>query len=234
MTFDRAAVPGAVTGAALGVWRGGWGRAAVVIPGPEGSSVRQRSALTIDQVSTHDAGLAMGSTITQCHACGGSTRTRREKRYRYTECGLPNVVIDDVVDVTTCERCGETYTSIPAIDDLHRQIAAAVIRKKGRLAPAEIRFLRKHLGWSGVDFARRSGTKPETVSRWENGRTIMGPQADRLLRVLVAKQTPAMEYPVDLLAQVAADDGPATPVRVELEKGPNGWTFRRGPGLVTA
>jgi putative zinc finger/helix-turn-helix YgiT family protein len=87
-------------------------------------------------------------------------------------------------------RCGETYTSIPAIEGLHRQIAAAVIRKKGRLAPAEIRFLRKWLGWSGVDFAKRTGTKPETVSRWENGRTLMGPQADRLLRVLVAKETP--------------------------------------------
>ncbi len=43
-----------------------------------------------------------------------------------------------------------------------------------------------------------------------------------------------MEYSFDVLAQVAADDGPATPVRVELEKGPKGWKFRRGPALVTA
>jgi putative zinc finger/helix-turn-helix YgiT family protein len=106
------------------------------------------------------------------------------------------------VKVTTCERCGETYTSIPAIEELHRQIAAAVIRKKGRLAPAEIRFLRKWLGWSGVDFAKRTGTKPETVSRWENGKASMSPQADRLLRLLIAKEAPVMEYPVDVLAQV--------------------------------
>jgi len=174
------------------------------------------------------------STMTQCLVCGGSTKTRREKHYRYTECGLPNVIIEDAVRVTTCERCGETYTSLPAIEQLHRQIAAAVIRKRGRLAPAEIRFLRKGLGWSGVDFAKRTGTKPETVSRWENGKALMGPQADRLLRVLVAKETPVMEYSVDVLAQVAADDGPATPVRVELKKGPKGWKFRRGPALVTA
>ena len=174
------------------------------------------------------------STMTQCLVCGGSTKTRREKHYRYTECGLPNVIIEDAVRVTTCERCGETYTSLPAIEQLHRQIAAAVIRKRGRLAPAEIRFLRKGLGWSGVDFAKRTGTKPETVSRWENGKVLMGPQADRLLRVLVAKETPVVEYSVDVLAQVAADDGPATPVRVELKKGPKGWKFRRGPALVTA
>ncbi len=172
--------------------------------------------------------------MTECLACGGSTKVRREKHYRYAECGLPNVVIEDAVKVTICGRCGETYTSIPAIDELHRQIAAAVIRKKGRLAPAEIRFLRKWLGWSGVDFAKRTGTKPETVSRWENGKASMSPQADRLLRLLVAKETPVMEYPVDVLAQVAADDETATPVRVELEKGPKGWKFRRGPALVTA
>jgi hypothetical protein len=60
----------------------------------------------------------------------------------------------------------------------------------------------------------------------------MGPQADRLLRILVARETPVTEYSVDVLAQVAADDGPASPVRVELEKGPSGWSFRRGPALV--
>jgi putative zinc finger/helix-turn-helix YgiT family protein len=172
--------------------------------------------------------------MTQCLACGGPIKTRREKHYRYTECGLPNVVIDDAVKVTTCERCGETYTSIPAIEGLHQQIAAAVIRKKGRLAPAEIRFLRTYLGWSGADIAKRRGTKPETFSRWENGRTLMGPQADRLLRVLVAKETPVMQYSVDVLAQVAADDGPSTPIRVELEQGPKGWRFRRGPAMVPA
>lgn len=172
--------------------------------------------------------------MTRCLACAGPTKMRREKHYRYTECGLPNVVIEDAVKVTTCERCREMYTSIPAIEGLHRQIAAAVIRKKGRLAPPEIRFLRKYLGWSGTDFAKRTGTAPETVSRWENGRALMGPQADRLLRVLVAKETPVMEYSVDVLAHVADDDGPATPVRVELEKGPKGWKFRRGPALVTA
>ena len=170
--------------------------------------------------------------MTQCLACSGPTKTRQEKHYRYAECGLPNVVIEDAVKVTTCERCGETYTSIPAIEELHRQIAAAVIRKKGRLAAAEIRFLRKCLGWSGTNFAKRTGTKPETVSRWENGKALMGPQADRLLRVLVAKETPVVEYSVDVLAQVAADDGSTTPVRVELEKGSKGWKFRRGPALV--
>lgn len=107
--------------------------------------------------------------MTRCLACGGSTKTRREKHYRY-----------------------------------------------------------------GVDFAKRTGTKPETVSRWENGKAVMGPQADRLLRILVARETPVTEYSVDVLAQIAADEGPTAPVRVELRKGRKGWKYRSGPALVAA
>src|SRR5215813_15453270 len=158
---------------------------------------------------------------------------RSIENHRYTESGLSNVVLVDV-EVRRCQNCGEITVSIPRIEELHRTLAMALIRQTGRLAPSEIRFLRKWLGWSGVDFAKRMGTKPETVSRWENGKATMGPQADRLLRLFIAKETPVLEYPVDVLAQVAADKGPSTPVRVELAKGPKGWRFRRGPSLIPA
>lgn len=162
-------------------------------------------------------------------------KTKREKSYRYAECGLPNVTIENAVDVATCAKCGETYTGIPAIEGLHRALAAGLIRKKRRLAPAEIKFLRKSLGWSGVDFAKRMGATPETVSRWENGKVPMGAQADRLLRLLVAREAPITEYSVDVLTQLAADGGgTATPAHLELTKGVHGWRFVPGPGLVAA
>src|SRR6266849_10082587 len=128
--------------------------------------------------------------MTKCPQCGGVTKTRREPAYRYAESGLSNVVLIKAVTTTSCSKCGEVYTGFRAIERLHKAIATALIRKKGRLAPEEIRFLRKSLGWSGVDFARRMGTTKETVSRWESGKLPMGPQADRLLRMLVAKSTP--------------------------------------------
>lgn len=171
--------------------------------------------------------------MTKCVECGGPVKTRREKHYRYVECGLPNVIVDGI-EVSECPRCGETYTGIPAVEGLHRTIAAAVIYKKGRLAPEEIKFLRKSLGWSGVDFAKRMGTTPETVSRWENRKAPMGPAADRLLRLLVAKETPVTEYAVDVLAQLAGDDRPPKPARLRVARGPKGWRFRPGPALVEA
>ena len=172
--------------------------------------------------------------MTRCANCGGPVKTRREKSYRYAESGLPDMVLVDAATITTCEQCGETYIGIQAVGELHRQIARALLLKKGRLAGEEIRFLRKSLGWSGVDFAKKMGAQPETVSRWENNRTPMGPQADRLLRLLVATSTPIMDYSVDVLEQIAADDGPDKPVRVELEQRPKGWTFRSNPALVSA
>ena len=169
--------------------------------------------------------------MTRCAECGGPVKTRREKHYRYAECGLPNVIVDGI-EVSECQRCGETYTGIPAIEGLHRAIAAAVIYKKGRLAPEEIKFLRKSLGWSGVDFAKRMGTTPETVSRWENRKAPMGSAADRLLRLLVAKETPVTEYHVDVLAQLAGAERPTKPARLKMARGPKGWKFQPGPALV--
>lgn len=60
----------------------------------------------------------------------------------------------------------------------------------------------------------------------------MGAQADRLLRLLVASKAAITEYSVDVLAEIAADDAPATPARVELTKGARGWQFMPGPALV--
>ena len=169
--------------------------------------------------------------MTKCVECGGPVKTRKERQYRYTECGLTNVIVDGI-EITECQRCAETYTGIPAIEGLHRAIATAVIYKKGRLASEEIKFLRKSLGWSGVDFAQRMGTSAETVSRWEHGRAPMGPASDRLLRLLVARETPVTDYSVDVLAQVAADQRPAKPVRLQVARGPKGWKYRPGPALV--
>jgi putative zinc finger/helix-turn-helix YgiT family protein len=139
----------------------------------------------------------------RCLVCGTPMDTRREN-YQYTASGLPHVTLEQV-EVSRCPHCGETEVAIPRIEALHRAIATALVRKRARLAPEEIRFLRKSLGWSGVDFAARMGTTPETVSRWEQGKTPMGIIADRLLRLLVVTQAPVQDYSTDLLLGIAEE-----------------------------
>jgi transcriptional regulator with XRE-family HTH domain len=79
-----------------------------------------------------------------------------------------------------------------------------VIAKDARLSGAEVRFLRKVLGWSASDFAAHMGATPETVSRWETDTTPIGPQADRLLRLMVMTSDPVADYlKLDLLKAVA-------------------------------
>jgi putative zinc finger/helix-turn-helix YgiT family protein len=138
-----------------------------------------------------------------CLICGTPMDSRREN-YQYTASGLPYVTLQQV-EVSRCPQCGETEVAIPHIEALHRAIATALVRKPARLAPEEIRYLRKYLGWSGVDFAVRMGTTPETVSRWEQGKTPMGTIADRLLRLLVVTQVPVQDYSPDLLIGIAEE-----------------------------
>jgi transcriptional regulator with XRE-family HTH domain len=123
--------------------------------------------------------------------------------------GLPGVILLGV-EVRRCQGCGAEEVAIPRIEELHR------------LAPAEIKYLRKWLGWSGVDFARHMGTTPETVSRWEQGRVPMSPQADRLLRLMVTTRAPVADYALDALASIR-EKAPLRPAPIRLHWDRGRW-----------
>jgi len=156
----------------------------------------------------------------KCLVCGAEMKTGREN-FRYDASGLPGVTLVGV-EVSRCPQCGEYEVAIPQIDDLHKAIAQALIRKTSPLDAAEIRYLRKYLGWSGVDFAKHMGTTPETVSRWETGKEPIGPQADRLLRLMVRTMDPVSDYPLDLLTMITKRK-PHEAVRLELTMDEEGW-----------
>lgn len=138
----------------------------------------------------------------KCVMCGARmTKSRGDYEYE----SLPGITLVGV-DVYRCSECGEEEISIPRIEELHRTIAKQLVRKPGRLAPAEIRFLRKTLGWSGVDFAKHFGVAPETVSRWESGKKPIGPVSERLLRLVTSIETPIEDYGVEDLQRVTDDE----------------------------
>jgi len=149
----------------------------------------------------------------------GATMTSARENYSYTASGLPYVTLKGV-EVRRCPECGEHEVVIPKIEQLHQCIALAIVLKKSRLMPAEVKFLRKHLGWSGADFARHMGVAPETVSRWENGREPMGGVADRLLRLMVVTQAPNRDYAIDALANLEEE---ASPTRIKVFADRQGW-----------
>jgi putative zinc finger/helix-turn-helix YgiT family protein len=141
-----------------------------------------------------------------CIPCGGKLTTKREN-YRYTACGLSNVTLIGV-EVKRCSKCGDHEVVIPRIEELHRVLAAAVVRQATRLTKDEIRFLRKCLGYSGVDFAKLIGVSAETISRWENGREKIASSTEKLIRMLVVHTQPTRSYPIETLATITEERSP--------------------------
>lgn len=161
--------------------------------------------------------------LMKCPQCRHAM-VRSTENHRYSESGLSNVVLVGV-EVRRCPHCGENVVSIPRMEELHRALAMTIIRQPGRVAPSEIRFLRKWLGWSGVDFARHMGVAPETVSRWESTENPkpMGGTAERLLRLAVAHGQPVDEYPIAMLTEINDDQAPSMSL-LAMKPDRTGWT----------
>lgn len=139
----------------------------------------------------------------KCPQCKTRMDEKREAR-RWEEGGLVFTV--EGAEVGRCPKCGEEVVGVTNIEGMYQAVARYLITARERMAPSEIRFLRKYLGLSGADFAALVGVDRATVSRWETGGQVMGPQMDRLLRLLVAHAKPIDEYPIETLRDVAITD----------------------------
>lgn len=146
-----------------------------------------------------------------CPECRNEMKESRET-IRYKESGLNNIALQNI-KVRTCEKCGNKLVSIPKIEELHRAIAVAFIKQKKRLSRDEIIFLRKYLGWSKADFAKKLRVKPAQVSRWESPTDPkkMEIRNELYLRALVAlgKQIEDYKEHVD---EAAVEDNGNVPV----------------------
>jgi putative zinc finger/helix-turn-helix YgiT family protein len=168
----------------------------------------------------------------KCENCGAQMKSGREN-YQYRESGLENVTLVGL-EVRHCPNCGEHEAVIPAIAELHRVLAYAVALKPSRLVPAEMRFLRKYFGYGQEEFAALLGTRPETVSRWENGKQPMNPMTERALRLLTYVKAPVKEHPPEEVFKTLSeiDDRSPKPVLVKATNRRKGWTAQ--PEVVAA
>lgn len=119
----------------------------------------------------------------KCPSCAREMKSKI-RDYEYRESGLNNVVLKSVT-IHECPNCGEVLPEIPNVKQVHRWIAEYLVRKQSPLTGEEFRFLRKHMGMSANDLARVLGVTSVTISRWENNKENVGPQSDRLLRVVL-------------------------------------------------
>ncbi|MCI0389759.1 MAG: type II toxin-antitoxin system MqsA family antitoxin [Acidobacteria bacterium] len=118
----------------------------------------------------------------KCGRCRGETRLKRGV-YQYTESGLDNVYLQNV-ELRVCEACGAVTPRINRIKELHAHIGRAIALKTGSLSGAEARYLRKHLGLKGREWAELLHVNVATLSRWEGEEQDIGSQSDLLIRAL--------------------------------------------------
>ncbi len=97
--------------------------------------------------------------------------------------GIP-VILKDAAVVET-DAAGDETVTIPDMDALVAAIAVSRCLEPGKLAGAEIRFMRKALGMTQAEFAETLEIDPATVSRWENDGQVLGGFAEKCLRHLV-------------------------------------------------
>ena len=102
-----------------------------------------------------------------CPDCRNSEMIETRETIRYDESGLKNIVLNDI-KVRSCPKCASKLVSIPNIEGLHKVLAVELITQQERLSAEEIIFLRKYLGWSKKDFAKKFHTSPSQISRWES------------------------------------------------------------------
>lgn len=159
-------------------------------------------------------------TNNACSSCGAElgAPTRETRPYH----SLPDTWLVGV-EVYRCPSCGEEETVIPRIEELGRVLTWAVASRPGRLTGDEIRFLRKHLGWSGADFARSFSVDPATVSRWEAGKQQMDLRAEQLLRTAATRLEPVKDHgEFVVFLQKATQERPAD-LRLQLRWSGQGW-----------
>lgn len=149
----------------------------------------------------------------ECSRCGGGhVRAVRRTKRRYEFRGLRDIILHDI-PLESCLECGHAEIVGGDVDALRHAVAGAIVAKRERLMPSEIRFLLKELGLSAVSLATHLGATPESVARWENGRTPMGVTADRLLRLMVIFAQDAA-YPLKPLRTVAREDANTIPIHL--------------------
>lgn len=148
-----------------------------------------------------------------CSMCDNKKPLKKKKITRkYKECGLDTITLVDL-DYYRCNKCGEEYYGYGNIEKLHTTISYLLLRKKNFLNGKEVRFLRKHLGYSGAMFARLIGYDDATLSRIETGAQPVTKAFDRLVRFTIASKLPDRNY--DLHDQILKGEG-ITLDRIEL------------------
>jgi DNA-binding transcriptional regulator YiaG len=134
--------------------------------------------------------------------------------YRYTECGLDNVLIEGLP--VHVDDDGDEGYNIPNVKLLHKAIAASIVMHEAAITPKELRFLRTELGLTQAELARVVHVDTQTVGRWERGETPLQPAAEVIVRRLAIERL-GLEAPLSIeeLSSRVVPSARPEPIRID-------------------
>ena len=106
--------------------------------------------------------------------------------YRYTECGLDNVVIEGI-DLHV-DDSGEQVLHIPAVNALHKTIAHGIVESDTGMSGQELRFLRTMMGLTQAELGQRLHRDAQSIARWEKNQTPIGATSEMVIRLLAGEK----------------------------------------------
>ena len=160
----------------------------------------------------------------KCPECGTELVLRKNQKYRYAESGLDNVYLT-ALNVRRCPNCKTSIPEIPNLRNVHLCIALWLVEKPLPLSGKEIRFLRKSLGIKSKEFAKKLGYTSQAFSRIEKGKSDIGKQGDRLIRIwfLAQKEADLAKYrsilePIKNFDKIGTDLSKAPSIVIDVSR----------------
>jgi len=133
--------------------------------------------------------------LRRCPNCGAArvesqlmTRKRHVAGYVFTA-ELPS---------RTCAECGTSYFDDAAVGQFDALVAAK-LAEAGVTEPEALKFMRKVTGLQGKEFAELLAVRPETVSRWEQGKRPIDRATYAVMRQLVSERAHGVTATTDYL-----------------------------------
>lgn len=156
----------------------------------------------------------MTISLKQCPDCGADKlvsraiqRTRHVAGHAFTT-DLPARV---------CARCGTSYFDDPAVGQFDALVAAK-LAEAGVTEPEALKFMRKVTGLQGKEFAELLAVRPETVSRWEQGKRPIDRATYAVIRQLVYEHARGLTVTRDYLRSLGRPKRLPKTVRISLPR----------------